>query len=160
MGRLHERLSELCRAFSDAARAEWADQLVAVAVFGSVGRGTPRFDSDCDFLVVLEHCPPDRTRRADMALSLERRMTPLMTALSLEGITPSLSPVLKSRAELLAGFPLLLDMTEDAIILHDPEQVLANRIALVRLRLRTAGARRVWSANAWHWDLKSGEFEL
>lgn len=160
MGHLHERLSDLCRVFSEAARAEWADQLVAVAVFGSVGRGTPRFDSDCDFLVVLEHCPPDRTGRAEMALALEHRLNHVMAELALEGITPALSPVVKSRAELLTGFPLLLDMTEDARILYDPEHLLANRLALVRMRLRAAGARRVWSANAWHWDLKSGEFEL
>ena len=70
------------------------------------------------------------------------------------GLHPELSPVFKTRAELARGTPLLLDMTEDARILHDPDGCLADALQRVRRRLRELGSRRVWRGDYWYWDLK------
>jgi hypothetical protein len=64
-----------------------------------------------------------------------------------------------------AGSPLLLDMVEDARILHDEGGFLRARLERLRARLPELGSRRVWRGSAWHWvlkpDLQPGDvFEL
>ena len=46
-------------------KAQYGDRLVAVAVFGSVGRGTPRHDSDVDLLIVARDLPDGRFARVE-----------------------------------------------------------------------------------------------
>ena len=62
--------------------------------------------------------------------------------------------MLMTRAELERGSMLLLDMTEDARILFDPQGCLADALERLRRRLRALGSRRIWLGNAWYWDLK------
>jgi predicted nucleotidyltransferase len=158
MGRLHDRFQELSDKLAHTAVAVFGTRLKAVAIFGSVGRGTPRFDSDCDALVVLTDIPAKRFERAALADQLERALSPTLESLHADGIATSLSLVIKSPDELLRGFPLLLDMVDDAKILYDPDNLLKDRLADLRQRLELKGARRIWRANAWHWDLKDGAF--
>ncbi|MCL6562761.1 MAG: nucleotidyltransferase domain-containing protein, partial [Firmicutes bacterium] len=91
--------------------------------------------------------------------ALEESLSPVIEKLEQDGIFTELSLVLKSPEELEAGFPLLLDMVDDAKILYDPEQLLANRLQVVRQKLERAGAKRIWRANSWHWDVKGGRFQ-
>jgi predicted nucleotidyltransferase len=49
-------------------RRGYSDRLVAVAVFGSVGRGTPRDDSDVDLLIIARDLPEGRMRRVEQFL--------------------------------------------------------------------------------------------
>lgn len=160
MGMLHQQFERLAVASCEAARETFGDNLVALAVFGSVGRGTPRFDSDLDLLGVLETAPRQRRDRWLLAEGMAEHLRPLQVELAGQGVNAELSLILKSRAELAAGFPLLLDMVDDGVILTDPGGVLAARLALLRQRLTAAGARRIWVGNAWHWDLGSGAFEI
>ena len=57
----------------------------------------------------------------------------------------------KTPAELGQSSPLLLDMTEDARILHDRNAGVLQRL---KRRLDELGARRIWRGNAWIWDLR------
>ncbi len=157
---LHQQFERLAVASCEAARETFGDNLVALAVFGSVGRGTPRFDSDLDLLGVLETAPRHRRDRWLLAEGMGEHVRPLQVELAGQGVHAELSLILKSRTELAAGFPLLLDMVDDAVILTDPTGVLTARLGLLRQRLSAAGARRIWVGNAWHWDLGSGAFEI
>jgi len=45
----------------------YGDRLISLAVYGSVGRGRPRPDSDLDFLIVADRLPPRHVeRRAEL----------------------------------------------------------------------------------------------
>jgi hypothetical protein len=77
-----------------------------------------------------------------------------MDALRREGITVELSPILRTLEDLRTAIPLMLDLTEDAIIRLDRGGVLAAALADLRERLRRSGARRIWSGRQWYWDLK------
>ena len=134
-------------------RAEYGDRLMAVAVFGSVGRGTPRADSDLDFLFVARDLPPGRFARVEEFLPVEERLAPLLRVVT-DGPPVMLSPVFKSPDELEQGSPLFLDMVEDARVVYDPEGLLTTRLDRLRARLRQLGARRIWQGNAWYWELK------
>lgn len=70
------------------------------------------------------------------------------------GLAAWLSPVLKTRAEIEQGSPLLLDMVHDARILFDRDAFLKRALGALRARLERLGARRIWRDNAWIWDLK------
>lgn len=146
-------------------RRHYAANLVSVAVFGSVGRGTPRPDSDIDILIVAEGLPDGRMRRSRDFESVETAMGSALERAALAGVHTSLAPVFKTPAEARAGSPLFLDMIDDARLLEDRNHFLRQLFDRFRGRLTALGARRVWRGNAWFWDLKpdyrpGDEFEL
>jgi predicted nucleotidyltransferase len=150
LGRYDRLLDELVTGL----RARYGSRLVAVAVFGSVGRGTFREDSDVDLLIVADGLPSGRFRRIDEFEPVEASLDPVLRAAGSGGSAVALSPVFKTREEVKRGSPLFLDMVEDARILHDPDGFLMRYLADLRARLRELGARRIWSGNAWYWELK------
>ena len=151
---LVERYARLLDRLVAALRAHYRERLVAVAVFGSVGRGTPREDSDVDLLVVARDLPQGRFRRVDEFLAVEADLEADLRRIDSTGAPVMLSPVFKTPAEVELGSPLFLDMVQDARILYDPDGLLAARLDRLRARLAELGARRIWRGNAWYWDLK------
>ena len=145
--------------------AHYGERLVTCAVFGSVGRGTPREGSDIDLLVVARDLPSGRMRRMEEFLPVEERLDHLLATCAGEDGPATLSPVLKTPDEVRSGSPLFLDMVEDARILFDEGGFFAGCLDRLRSRLRELGAQHIRRGNARHWvlkpDLKPGEiFEL
>lgn len=129
--------------------------LVSVAVFGSVGRRRARPDSDLDLLVVVEDLPRGHRARLATFDPVEREIADDVRALEATGIRTELSPILRRPEDLQTASPLMLDLTEDAVILADRGGVLQSALDDLRTRLRRLGSRRVWTgATAWYWDLK------
>jgi predicted nucleotidyltransferase len=151
---LLERYDTVLHALLAEVKAQYGDRLVAVAVFGSVGRGTPREDSDIDVLIVARDLPRGRTPRVEEFLSVEARLEGPLQAVPGDGTPVSLSPVFKTPEEVERGSPLFLDMVEDARILYDSRGFFAAYLDRLRARLRELGARRVRTGNAWYWELK------
>jgi predicted nucleotidyltransferase len=162
---LHEGFSRLQGALLSELRRDYGDRLRSVVVFGSVARGTPRFDSDLDVLIVAEPLPDGRMLRVAEFLPVEARLAPVLAELRASGIATALAPVFKTPAELLVGSPLLFDLVDDARVLLDTRGDFAAAIARLRAPMAELGSQRIWRGNAWHWvlkpDLKPGEvFEL
>lgn len=132
----------------------YGERLVSLAVFGSVGRGTPRSDSDMDLLIVAEGLPNGRLKRADEFRSVETKLASQLAEARTVGLAAELSPIFKTPAEVRQGSLLFLDMTEDARILHDRDNFLREALARFKEQLNRLGARRVWRGNVWFWDLK------
>jgi len=132
----------------------YGPQLAAVAVFGSIGRGTARPDSDLDVLVVADGLPDGRVARAADFEAVESALATAVGEARRAGLAAWVSPVLKTPAEIEHGSPLLLDMVDDARILYDRDQFLERALAALRARLDRLGARRIWLGSAWIWDLK------
>ena len=137
-----------------ACRRHYGDSLLSVAVYGSVGRGLPRPDSDIDLLLVAQGLPGRHSLRLRDFRAVEEALGSSLDAAEAAGLHPELSPVLMTPAELGRGSMLLLDMTEDARILFDPDGCLADALDRLRGRLRELGSKRIWRGNAWYWDLK------
>ena len=151
MDAAYDRLLEEVTA---ACRGSYGERLLSLAVFGSVGRGTPRPDSDIDLLLVAEGLPDGPVARNEEFRAVRKAMAASLKAAEARGLHPELSAIIKTRAELDRGTPLLLDMTEDARILHDPQGVFAAALDRLRERLRQLGSRRIWKGHRWYWDLK------
>jgi uncharacterized protein len=135
-------------------RRHYGDRLVSLVVFGSVGRGTPRPDSDIDFLVVARDLPDGRMPRVDDYLAVERALKPVLDQARAGGACVELSPVFKTPEEARQGSLLFLDMIDDARFLQDSEDFFRDALAGFKARLDRLGARRIWMGNAWVWDLK------
>ena len=141
------RLKEKCAEF-------YGNSLVSLLVYGSVGRGTMRPDSDIDLLIVAEPLPKGRIPRVREFDAVERSMKPYLDEARKHGIYAPLSPVFKTPYEIRLGSPLLLDMVEDSRILFDRDGFISKELTRLRERLTRLGSKRVWKGNAWYWDLK------
>lgn len=165
MGTLHEAFTSLQQRVLEAAKTVYGDRLVSVVVYGSVARGTMRFDSDVDLLIVAKDLPQGRGNRMREFAAVEALVEPELRRLVRQGVTTDLSPVFKTPETVEAGSPLFFDMVEDADILFDREGFFQKRLDRLRKRMAELGSQRVWLGNAWYWilkpDLKPGEiFEL
>ena len=138
----------------EACLACYGPRLVALAVFGSVGRGTARPTSDIDVLLVVDPLPDGRMARVREFEAVEAALAAPLEAARAHGVATEVSPVFKTPQEILAGSPLLLDMTDDARVVYDRDRFLARSLDALRARLSALGARRIWRGNAWYWDLK------
>ena len=158
---LHAAFDSLIEALLAACQAHYGERLVSLAVYGSVGRGTQRFDSDLDCLLVVKDLPRGRMRRIREFEAVETQLAPRLRALAGTGIVTEPSPVFKTPEEVERGSPLFLDLTQDARLVYDRDGFLARHLEGFRQRLDRLGARRVWRGNAWHWvlkpDLRPGE---
>jgi predicted nucleotidyltransferase len=151
---LKEKFESLLGAVLDAVRDYYGERLVTLAVFGSVGRGTQRADSDVDLLLICDPLPAGRMRRIAEFGKVEERLEPLLASLEKEGIATSLSVILKTPAEVNRGGLFYLDFIEDARLLYDRDGFFRQFLDQLNDRLRKLGARRIWRGNAWYWDLK------
>lgn len=158
---LRERFQQILDALPKACEQVYGERLVSVAVFGSVARGTMTHDSDIDLLLVAHDLPRGRIPRVQEFEEVERRLAPLLGQAAQAGVHTSLSPVLKTPEELAYGSPLFLDMTEERLILHDPDSVLCEYLGQLAHRLEELGSRRVRSGGGYYWllkpDLEPGE---
>ena len=60
---LQESLQGMVERLLSEVRDLYNERLVSLAVFGSFGRGTPSFDSDIDFLIIVRDLPTGRMKR-------------------------------------------------------------------------------------------------
>ena len=138
---LLDHLTNLCK-------GHYGTRLISLVVFGSVGRGTSRPDSDIDLLLVVKDLPNGRISRVQEFAPVE---VALRNAIKNHF---DLSPVFKTPEEIADGSPLLLDMIEDGRILFDRDDFFQRAMSSLKERLQRLGARRIWRGNAWYWDLK------
>ncbi len=137
-----------------AVRHVYDEQLASIAIFGSVARRSARPDSDLDLFLVIDNLPRGHRARLQTFDAVEHQLAGEMEELDRAGTRVELSPVLRTPDDLKTPSPLLLDLTEDAVLLQDRGGVLAAALDDLRRRLCRLGSRRVWVGTHWYWDLK------
>ncbi|MGB9720641.1 MAG: nucleotidyltransferase domain-containing protein [bacterium] len=133
----------------------YGERLVSLVLYGSVGRKTPNYDSDIDMLIITEHPPKGRMRRVREFENVEKELRDELLKLHNRRIYLSLSPIIKSREEVLLGSPLFLDMIDDSIILYDRKNFFKDYLQAFKKRLENLGAKRINLGGYWYWILKS-----
>ncbi|MER3452695.1 MAG: hypothetical protein C4344_03200, partial [Acidimicrobiia bacterium] len=129
-------------ALAEACREVYGDRLVGVVVFGSVGRGLMRPDSDVDVLVVAEPLPSGRGARMEEFEQVEARLAPVVDAARREGVTTWISPLVRTLEELDRSGFIVFDIACDGRVVYDPTGRMGAYLAGVRERLAARGARR------------------
>ena len=151
---LKERFEKLQQILLSEVRSFYQERLVTLAVFGSVARGSYRFDSDLDILIIADNLPRGRMKRVAQFMKVEEKIEPFLISLRKEGINTYISPIFKTPQEAKIGSPLFLDMVEDVRILFDRNGCFSKILDRLQQRLKKLGAKRVWQGNAWYWILK------
>jgi len=145
------------QAFKDRLLERLGDELIALALYGSVARGKARPESDVDLLIILRDASSIYYERLKPILEVERalRMSPEAGTLRQEGLAPYLSYLVLSEEEARGNRYVFLDMIEEARILYDREGFFARRLQEFKERLAALGSQKVYLKNgSWYWDLK------
>jgi hypothetical protein len=72
----------------------------------------------------------------------------------LEGRNAFISEILLSPEEVKTHPPILLDITDDGLIMYDRNSFLESVLADIRLRLKDLGGRKVKTRRGHYWILK------
>ncbi len=150
-----QQFQSLLEELKQACQVVYGERLISLVVFGSVGRGLPRVDSDIDLLLIAYPLPDGRLPRVREFDKVEERVIGAIELAKDSGVDTRFSPVFKTPAEARQGSPLFLDMIDDAQVLLDREGFFHSMISGLKERLRSLGARRIWRGDFWYWDLKS-----
>jgi predicted nucleotidyltransferase len=151
--------------YAKIAQEEFQDEVLALAVFGSVARGQARFPgSDIDVLIVMRDIENlSLGRRISLLTKLEKKLETTDEYKKFQECfkwPPTIREHILSPGELKRHPPLLLDLTTDSIILYD-EGILTEELDKLRNTLRRLGAKRIRTNDTWFWilkpDLKLGE---
>ncbi len=133
----------------------YRERLFTVVIFGSVASDAFRPDSDIDILIVAEDLPERRWMRiSEFIENIENKLSEDLQKLYDSGITPSFSPVIKSKDEVRHGSPLFLDMTEAAMILYDRDNFFQKYLDDLKKKLTVLGAKKIALKDGYYWDLK------
>lgn len=134
-------------------RSCYGGNLIALAVFGSYARQEPRLNSDLDLLLILRKAPSRRERLNEFMIGVELPAEPLSQRLyEEEGILCELSPYIVNWTEALRFHPIYADMTEQCIVLHDPDRTVSRILHATRKLLAEHRACKVRRNNSWEWQ--------
>lgn len=135
----------------------------SIVLFGSVARGEERQRSDIDIIAVSDSFPESYSARLDLLTPIFQEVKSKESYLQLlkAGYHLSFIAVPYRPEDLIETPPLLLDVTEDGIILYD-DGLMQQKLAELKERLRTLGSKRIRTRSGkWYWilkpDLKPGE---
>lgn len=132
------------------------DRLVSLCLFGSVVRGEYGEGSDIDLLVVVKNLPVDVGSRIKITVPLKLKLKSFESYRKVkEANLPTLiSEVILTPEEVKKHPPILLDLTQEGLILYDQENFLKNELEVLKAKLKELGARRVKGRGGWYWILK------
>ena len=156
IGRVPREYRELIEEYCSAIKKHFGERLVSICVFGSVARGEATAESDIDILVVAEGLPFDvgfRTRETNY-IHENLKKTPPYHSLKNFGRSGLISDVFFTPDEAERRPPILLDIVEDGVILHDRKDFMANVLKSLKEKLKKMGAKRVITNKGYYWILK------
>ncbi len=133
-------------------------RLRGLALFGSSARRDHTPESDVDLLVVADPLPALLGDRLAEIRGLRRDLA-ARSALpgSAPGAWHSAQFVPMTVEELRAEPSILLDMTQDAVLLYDPSRLVSDTLGRLTMKLRARGARRIVPADGpAYWHLSPG----
>lgn len=147
-------LLAIARQYATIAGEKLKDRLVSVLLFGSVARQEAYPESDIDLIIVMRDLPQGRMARKRLLAPVKGQLAPLLEEAVQKGFHPTFTELIYTPEEARRFRPLYLDLTQEAIILHDQNDFFQTLLKQVRRRLDSLGARRIQGEAGWYWDLK------
>ncbi len=134
----------------------FGNRLVSICFFGSVTRGDATPESDIDALVIVEGLPRDVGMRVRETAPIHQALKRSEAYRKLRALRRSafVSEVFLTPAEARSHPPILLDLTQDAVVVHDSGGFLEGVLEDMRVKLKQLGAKRVSAKKGYYWILK------
>jgi hypothetical protein len=156
-----EKLRQLAEKYAEIACEVLGDNLVSIALFGSLARGEATETSDIDLFIICRRLPTGAFRRYEFLEPIRERLYPELERLWKQGIYANFAELAFTEEEARQLRWIYLDMTEEAVILFDRDEFLKSILDTLRQRLQELGAQRREIDGARYWvlkpDLKPGE---
>jgi uncharacterized protein len=153
-GSLAQDFESLLKQLTVEMERHYGKRLISAIVFGSVGRGEARLDSDIDILVIAKPLPKGRMLRVKEFAAVKGKLSGKIQAMAKKGIYTSLAPIFKTPKEVYTGSLLFLDMINDGRTLSDRSGFWENYMREFQKRLNRLGAKKIAVGDRWYWDLK------
>lgn len=135
----------------------YGENIISAVIFGSAARGDFQKGSDLDLLIVLRESKDSMGKRIDQFMKMEWEIMESQEYKMAkdQGIPHRIEPAIFNLEEFRTHPSLLLDLTTDAKILIDKENIFSNEIDLIRKRLQQLGAKKIiLEGGRWYWMLK------
>lgn len=126
--------------------SSFKSKIVSVVLFGSVGRGDARPDSDIDMIVVIKNLPEGRYGRRKL-------LEPALNMAEKRGLTASFNCHIKSLDEAKKITVMYFDLPTDAKILFDKDGFFCRIIDQVKDKIKANGSVRKKWGNFYYWEL-------
>jgi len=140
----YETYQEYVDLFLSKLKEALAEELLSVALFGSIARGEGTPDSDIDLLIIVKG---NRVQNFKKYIKIKMECE--------KDSPPYFSSIFTTEENLRKKPLILLDILHEGKILYDPSNVLQHLLNKMSNRLKELGAeRRALDKNTWLWDLK------
>ena len=140
MNKESQKRVEICKKLCKKLKKELKDNLISFIIFGSTARGTAKKESDIDILLIVK----DKTSAEEKYLKEKIKLPESYL----------FSTIITTEKNLKENPYILLDITQEHIILYDFQNKGKNLILKLKEKLKQLGAKRYWlDKNRWYWDL-------
>jgi predicted nucleotidyltransferase len=154
----NENLNIFLKRVVEETKNYYKDSLISIVVYGSVGRGDYKGHSDIDLLIVISSSSDSVCGRIHVFhdnVIEKAEQTIEYKELGEMKLPYRIMPIVYTVEGLKNHPPLMLDMTEDSIILFDRDDIFLKEIENIKERMRELGSKRVFLENGrWYWILK------
>ena len=154
----NEYLNNYLKSVVEIAMGYYKDSLISIVVYGSVGRGKFTGCSDIDLLIVISSSSDSVCGRIHLFhdnVINKVEQTAEYKRLIDNKLPYRIMPIVYTVERLKNHPPLMLDMTEDSVILFDSSDTFSKEIENIKERMRELGSKRVFLENgSWYWILK------
>ena len=133
----------------------YKEKLISIVLFGSVGRNKFHNESDIDILIIVENAPKERSGRFyEYYYNVEKQIENDIQKMIKEGIYVNISPIIKSKEEVLYGSPLFIEMADECKILFDKDNFFHNVLSKLKDKLEKYKSVKVSYKGRYYWKLK------
>jgi predicted nucleotidyltransferase len=162
---MHDIIKNLVDLFVNKTIKYCGDFVLSIIAYGSCVRGDYKATSDIDLLIIVKD---DQFSSYSERISAFSRIHGEIWKSSgykdaiKKDMPHNIMEIVYTESEFRSHPPLLLDITEDGIILYDKDDLARKELALMKKKMRRLGSRRVWlDRKRWYWilkpDIKMGE---
>src|SRR3989338_3047120 len=155
---VNEYLNNYLKSVVEIAMGYYKDSLISIVVYGSVGRGKFTGCSDIDLLIVISSSSDSVCGRIHLFndnVINKAEQTEEYRELIDKKLPYRIMPIVYTVEGLKNHPPLMLDMTDDSVILFDSGDTFSKEIENIKERMRELGSKRVFLENgSWYWILK------
>jgi uncharacterized protein len=157
-GRRNRLVIRFAKKVSSIFKENLKDTLVSVCLYGSAARGRLRIGSDIDFLVVLNNGPASYHKRTKSLFLLIDHIRASKEYEDIEKLNFQLEPsfLIFTVDEIKKHPPILIDISDEGLILYDRKDFLKIELRSLKKRLTTLGAIKKSSPQGHYWILKPG----